>query len=201
MVESKIVATDRLRRENRWEMATQWRDEKRKQLRAKGLTKAKSNEESWDSMLKQFPPLPSSEMPDGIELVDITPDDSQPDLARDMIWVYGHLNCKTVTTEDAPSPGAWCLLRWVRGGGRSLDRFFSVMLPKAMAIEEKRPAHSPSMQELEDESEGKPPEDLFAVINREIREEREAVGKNTESDGGSWGGGMPVLSRNKVEIS
>jgi hypothetical protein len=137
MTESKIVETDGLRKVGRWEEASLWKDEKRKQLRADGQTKADSNESSWDAMIEQFPPLPSSEMPDGIELVDITPDDSQPDLARDMIWVYGHLNCKTVTTEDAPSPGAWCLLRWVRGGGRSLDRFFSVMLPKAMAIEEK----------------------------------------------------------------
>jgi hypothetical protein len=139
MIESKIDATDRLRRESRWAEASVWRDEKRKQLRADGQTKADSNEASWDAMIKQFPPLPVSEMPDVIELVDIPPDDSQPDLARDTIWVYGHLNSKGAVAEDAPSSGAWCLLQWVRGGGRSLDRFFSVMLPKAMAVWEKRP--------------------------------------------------------------
>jgi hypothetical protein len=169
MVELTDLNEDRLRKESRWEAASLWRDEKRKQLRADGQTKADSNESSWDAMIEQFPPLPSSEMPDGIELVDITPDDSQPDLARDMIWVYGHLNCKTVTTEDAPSPGAWCLLRWVRGGGRSLDRFFSVMLPRAMAIEEKRPAHSPSVQEPEDEEAEKELPDLFELIKGEAQ--------------------------------
>ena len=94
MIESKIVATDRLRRESRWAEASVWRDEKRKQLRADGQTKADSNEASWDAMIEQFPPLPPSEYAptvgsstDGLELVDVGPDDydGQPDLARDTL--------------------------------------------------------------------------------------------------------------------
>ena len=51
MTESKIVATERLRREGRWAEASLWRDEKRKQLRADGQTKANANEASWCSRL------------------------------------------------------------------------------------------------------------------------------------------------------
>jgi hypothetical protein len=205
MIESKICSTDRLRQEGRWEMATLWRDEKRKQLRAEGQTKAKSNEASWDAMLKQFTPIPQSDhapakgsSTGGLKLVDVVQGDynGQPDLVRDTLWTYENLARRGVTPKDAPSLGAWSLLGWAR---ESQDHFFEKMLPKAMAIGEKRPMHSTNTQELEDESEGKPPEDLFAVINREIREEREAVGKNTESDGGSWG--MPVLPCHKDEAS
>jgi hypothetical protein len=61
MAESKIVATDRLRKEGRWEEASVWRDEKSKQLRTDGQARAESNESSWDAMLKQFTPLPPSD--------------------------------------------------------------------------------------------------------------------------------------------
>jgi hypothetical protein len=176
MVESKIVATDRLRRENRWEMATQWRDEKRKQLRTEGQTKADSNESSWDAMLKQFPPLPPNEhtpatgsSTGGLELVDAGSSDynGQPDLVRDTLWTYENLARKGVTPKDAPSLGAWSLLGWARG---SQDHFFEKMLPKAMAIEVKRPAHSPSMQELEDEeAEKEPLPDLFEAIREDMK--------------------------------
>ena len=60
MTESKIVATDRLRKDGRWAEASIWRDQKRKQLRAEGQTRAESNEAAWDAMRKQFPPLPPS---------------------------------------------------------------------------------------------------------------------------------------------
>jgi hypothetical protein len=44
------------------------------------------------------------------------------------------------------------------------------MLPKAMAIEEKRPMHSPSMQEPEDEEVEKELPDLFELIKSEMQE-------------------------------
>jgi hypothetical protein len=55
-----------------------------------------------------------------------------------------------------------------QGGPGSL---FERMLPKAMSIEEKRPAHSPSVQELEDEEAEKELPDLFELINRDLRDE------------------------------
>jgi hypothetical protein len=57
MTESKIVATDRLRKEGRWEEASLWRDNKRKQLRAEGHAKAEANEASWEAMIEQFSPM------------------------------------------------------------------------------------------------------------------------------------------------
>jgi hypothetical protein len=61
MTESKIGATDRLRKEGRWEEASLWRDEKRKQLRADGKhNRAESNAAAWDAMIEQFRPLPPS---------------------------------------------------------------------------------------------------------------------------------------------
>ena len=155
MIESKIDATDRLRHEGRWAEASVWRDEKRKQLRTDGQTKAGSNEESWDAMLKQFPRLPPSEYApaagsstDGLELVETSPGDHDgpTDLVRDALWVYENLARKGVEAKDAPSLGAWSLLGWAR---RSQDRFFEQTLPKVMVIEEKRP----TCEEVEEEEE------------------------------------------------
>jgi hypothetical protein len=146
MIESKIVATERLRREKRWEEASLWRDEKRRQLRADGQTKAGSNEESWDAMLMRFPPLPPSDhgpnggsSTGGLELVETSPGDyeSQPDLVRDTLWTYENMARKGVKPKDAPSLGAWSLLGWARG---QQDRFFGHLLPKAMASREAQPA-------------------------------------------------------------
>jgi hypothetical protein len=116
----------------------------------------------------------------------------QPDLVRDTLWTYENLARKGVTPKDAPSLGAWSLLGWAR---EAQDHFFEKMLPKAMAIEEKRPAHSPSMQELEDEEAEKELPDLFELIKRDLGDE----GGSTESEGGSWG--MPVLPCHKDEAS
>ena len=155
MIESKIVATDRLRQEGRWEQASLWRDEKRKQLREDGQTKAGSNEASWDAMLRQFPPSEyapaAGSSTDGLELVDVGPDDyeSQPDLVRDTLWVYENLVRKGVEAGDAPSLGAWSLLHWAR---QNKNRFFEQTLPKAMAIKEKRPTCE-AMEEEEVSSE------------------------------------------------
>ena len=57
MTESKIVATDRLRKEGRWEEASLWRDQKRKQLRGDGKhNRAESNAAAWTAMIEEFPP-------------------------------------------------------------------------------------------------------------------------------------------------
>jgi hypothetical protein len=176
MTESKIVATDRLRKEGRWEEASLWRDEKRKQLRADGQAKASSNEASWDAMRDQFPPIPQSDhapakgsSTGGLELVDAGSSDynGQPDLVRDTLWTYENLARRGVTPKDAPSLGAWSLLGWAR---ESQDHFFEKMLPKAMAIEEKRPAHSLNVQEPKDEEVEKELPDLFELIKSEMQE-------------------------------
>jgi|GEM_PF-1607722 len=142
MTESKITATDRLRREGRWEEASLWRDNKRKQLRAEGKSKTDANDASWQAMIDEFPPLPQEEVPSDepsapMELLDIDCNDDRPDMSRDILWVYENLIQKSVNAEDAPSLGAWALLQWAR---MNRNRFFEQVLPKAKATEKEAAA-------------------------------------------------------------
>jgi hypothetical protein len=130
MLESKCIATDRLRREGRWEEASLWRDQNRVQLRAEGKTKTEANEAAWQAMIEQFPPLPQSELPVGdhaVELLDIDPNsyDGQSSCTDDVIWAYHNLAIKSADPSQAPSAGAWALLQWAR---RNSDRFFQLWL-------------------------------------------------------------------------
>jgi hypothetical protein len=56
MQESRIEATDRLRREGRWQAASTFRDEKRREFRAAGMKRGEANEAAWEAMLVEFPP-------------------------------------------------------------------------------------------------------------------------------------------------
>ena len=56
MRESKITATERLRRNGNWETASLYRDDQRKRLRSEGMRRREANEESWRLMLEEFPP-------------------------------------------------------------------------------------------------------------------------------------------------
>ena len=157
--ESKIVATERLRRDGRWEEASMYRDEVRQQLRGKGRTKKDANEEAWQAMSEKYPPLPKEEQPGsyqygGMELLDISPDDydCESDLVRDTLWVYEHLQTSNATAEQAPSLGAWSLLLWAR---EYRNRFFEQVLPKAMVAKKKVEEYKqdvlddPGIEELE----------------------------------------------------
>ena len=55
-MESKIATTDRLRREGRWEDASQYREETRRKLRADGKSKNEAGEAAWVAMLEKYPP-------------------------------------------------------------------------------------------------------------------------------------------------
>ena len=61
-MESRIEATDRLRREGRWEAASHAREEKRQQLRAEGLKRADANDQAWRWMIDEFTPLADDEI-------------------------------------------------------------------------------------------------------------------------------------------
>ncbi|MHB0959626.1 MAG: hypothetical protein ACYC0X_29435 [Pirellulaceae bacterium] len=64
--------------------------------------------------------------------VDTLPDPGRnpPDLVADTLSVYQNLARRNVQPQDAPSPGAWGLLRWAR---ESRSRFFEQMLPRAIS--------------------------------------------------------------------
>ncbi|WP_182871420.1 hypothetical protein [Stieleria mannarensis] len=55
-MESRIEATHRLQKENRWEEASRARDQFKQQLRAEGRTRRESNDASWDWMISAYPP-------------------------------------------------------------------------------------------------------------------------------------------------
>jgi hypothetical protein len=57
MNESKITLTDRLRREGRWEQACIFRDQKRREFRAAGMSKVEAREAAWEAAAAAFPPL------------------------------------------------------------------------------------------------------------------------------------------------
>ena len=56
MRESKITASERLRRNGDWETASLCRDDQRKRLRSEGMRRREANDESWRLMLEEFPP-------------------------------------------------------------------------------------------------------------------------------------------------
>jgi hypothetical protein len=53
-----------------------------------------------------------------------------PDLTRDILWTYQHLQDRQATAESAPTLGAWSLLTWARG---ARNRFYEQLLPRALA--------------------------------------------------------------------
>ena len=57
MIESKIVLTERLRREGRWGEASKFKDEALKELRSKGMKRDEASEAAWDAMAQAFPPI------------------------------------------------------------------------------------------------------------------------------------------------
>lgn len=144
MRESKIHATERLRREGRWDEASAFRDEARSRLRTEGKPKAEANEAAWEAMIEHFPPLPPPETTavetdelDEAELDALSAQfDGKPaDFARDAQWTYENLDNKRATPATAPCLGAWSMLKWAR---ESPSRFFEHLLPKAIAAQQKQ---------------------------------------------------------------
>lgn len=148
-MESKIHATERLRRDGRWDQASAFRDETRRKLRAEGKSKIEAGELAWEAMIAKFPPpehpqLGSEDEPlprekddaeEDLDALDERFAESPPDLVRDTLWVYENLGRKLAAAADAPGRGAWELLNWAR---QHQDRFFQHMLPKAMGAKAKQ---------------------------------------------------------------
>ena len=138
--ESRIAATHRLQREGRWDEASRYRDEVRRELRSEGKKRADANDGAWAAMLEEFPPLTTgtvagkpAEPEDDLDLEPLLAklNGKAPDLPEDVLWVYTNLANKRAIPNDAPGPGAWALLSWARS---NKDHFFQQMLPKAMTV-------------------------------------------------------------------
>ena len=98
MLESKIAATQRLRREGRWEDACLWRDQARQRLRSEGKTRREASEESWTLMTQRFDPLSDGQI-DWHEAAELQAqarfpiehalvDDASEAAMKDVWWAY-----------------------------------------------------------------------------------------------------------------
>ena len=152
MTESKITLTHRLQREGRWEEASLFKDSHIAQLKAEGKPRKEAQQAAWEGMEKRFPPQTIETEPEALATL---PSDlahrlnsSSDDFVRDALWVYDRLGLAGVTLKDAPSLGAWSLLRWAR---RNEDRFFEQILPKVMAKSPKTLSSGPEAEPVSNE--------------------------------------------------
>jgi hypothetical protein len=149
MKESKIHATDRLRREGRWDEASAYRDEHRRRLRTEGQPKAEASEAALEAMIEKFPPLVVEENEDDLVESDADEVDAailsarfggqRADLVADVMWTYENLENRRASVMEATSLGAWSMLKWAR---ENRNRFFKQMLPKALAVHQKEAAEN-----------------------------------------------------------
>ncbi|MCP4478779.1 MAG: hypothetical protein GY818_11875 [Planctomycetaceae bacterium] len=131
-MESKIQATDRLRREGLWDQASLFRDEQRDKLRQEGVNRKDANQQAWELMLEEYPP---KEIDDGYleEEKFVIPVQKDVDWVQDVFWVYENIGN---SSPDLPSSyGALAFLKWAK---KYPERFFETVLPKAMSMMEKR---------------------------------------------------------------
>jgi hypothetical protein len=152
MNESKIDATDRLRREGRWGEASKFKDETIKKLRKEGMKQQEARDGAWKAMQDKYPPS-NTEM---VEESLLASDELWSDMANmssstfidDSMWVYSRLDVAGVEPQDAPSAGAWALLQWARA---NKDKFFERILPRSLQLSEKFMVQSQMVAE-EDEA-------------------------------------------------
>ncbi len=212
MQESKIVATERLRREGRWEEASAYRDQVRKELRAQGKPREEAAEAAWEAMLEKYPPLPveqtavsqeviappleptASAQPDeetGLDVLAARTGAKDPDLPRDVLWVYEQLENRKARPEDAPSLGAWSLLKWARN---YRNRFFEQLLPKALAVkEEQQQEQGPAAQDSNGLPNPLARQRVTSIAKRSWHRIRHSSGRNRRASARSAGGGFRLV--------
>ena len=143
MNESKIELTNRLQREGRWSEASAFKDEHIAKLRAEGMTRKEAQQAAWEAMEGKFPPVEDIDQTSAVELaVDVSQfaSNDSPEFFEDVQWVYQHLLVSSVNPEDAPSSGAWGLLKWAK---RNQNRFFEHVMQKVATTKEKAPPANP----------------------------------------------------------
>jgi hypothetical protein len=139
MTESRIAATDRLRREGRYQEAAAFRDEKRRELREAGAGRHEAVEQSWLAMIDRFPPLEvnSSVVQSRdtsfhlVGAVRARSREAEPSPIDDVVWVYDHLGDEEIAADAFPGLGALSLWRWARANRAS---FYERLWPKAEEV-------------------------------------------------------------------
>ena len=120
------------------------RESIRNELRQKNVPRKESADRAWRVAAEEFAPLPVEETPADAQCED---DDGEwwqqqpgerlrpaPPYTSDTLWVYYMMCDQSTQQSDAPNPGAWALLQW---GRCNRNAFYSQMLPKAVAAQEK----------------------------------------------------------------
>ena len=156
LAESKADATSRLRREGRWEKASERKEAIRQSLRDAGVSRRDARELAWESMLVEFPPLPmdddaqegngdqidarylSDEDIEAIDTIATRTDGSDEVIHESIQWVYANIGRpKEAVGESAPSTGAYSMWLWARENRKV---FYEKLLPRAIAAREKEQA-------------------------------------------------------------
>ena len=161
MREGKAAITDRLRAEGRWSAASKFKDEAINRLRAEGKRSTEARELAWEEMEKAFP---SIEIPveaaaetaaefEGIDDEQIAALANAPiDHAADIRWCYRNMQNPRASVIDAPSLGAWGLLKHARA---NQQRFYETLMPKALeANTNQTPAATAKDDTMQKASEG-----------------------------------------------
>jgi len=137
----------RLQRQGIWVDAAEYRDAIKRRLIGSGVPEKDAEDGSWRAVLEKYPPqdVEQSENPEeevGLAALAARSGSSEEDLPRDILWAYGHLENTLVKPEEAPSTGAWGVLKWAR---QYRNRFFEHLLPKALIVKDKQEAQGASV--------------------------------------------------------
>ncbi|QDT50432.1 hypothetical protein Pan258_44910 [Symmachiella dynata] len=145
MEESKIDLTERLRRENRWAEASQFKDELVRTFRSEGMKRAEAGEEAWRRMAEKYPPLPVAEAENIIARVQgvgkIPPAwpelPANASLNTELAWVQSNrlrvveertTGATRVHLDRARSPApSWAALSWLETSIRSYAKYVDVV--------------------------------------------------------------------------
>lgn len=129
--ESKAELTNRIRREGRWDAASEFMGKVRTEAKKDGMKQAEAREAAWLAVADEYPPLPESELPaakndpEPLSMIDpqtltSLPDSTAETFEEDTFWVYNNLESPEVDYSSAPSKGCVALFRWAK---RQPDKF------------------------------------------------------------------------------
>lgn len=122
MGESRGQMEARLRREGRWDAFRA----RRKELKAGGMTGSEADAQAIEEFSQ---PLPRTDGDADRVPAEVFQGKSMP--TQEIIgWVVDNIAISNVKPEDAPSPGAWAMLRWVQRTEANESVFWRLIFPK-----------------------------------------------------------------------
>jgi len=153
-----------------------------------GITKTRANEQALFEILgpEGGDPIPGAPVPVGEKAKPKAPpaaklskedygDLTKVNIREVVMWVFNHAPVADVTVKDAPSPGAWDMLTWVRTGRENRTEFYRSFLSKLM------PTRTQLDKDAEFDDDGGR---VLKDIDKKLREIAEAVsGQKVDAEG------------------